>query len=157
MTRPLGDDSSNVVPLRRGHRRPAGASAPDLDSAMRAFDRLEQHADRLQAGPFAAAGESEWPIVSYQVQLPAVRRQLDKLGCFTIMNWPDTRWVLRLHAARTAAAECLDAVIRSLCRNPPGTGPLDDRLTRDVQRLTDALGTVRGLLAQQWPGRLRAP
>jgi hypothetical protein len=118
MTRRTGDDSSNVVPLRRGHRRPAGASTPDLDRAMRAFDRLEQQADRLQAGPFAAASESEWPIVSYQVQLPAVQRQLDKLGCFTIMNWPDTRWVLRLHAARSAAAECLDAVIRSLYRNP---------------------------------------
>jgi hypothetical protein len=152
MTRPSGDDFGNVVPLRRGQRGPTVTCAPDLDNAVRAFNRLEKHADRLQARSRPVAGESEWPIVSYEVQLSAVQRQLDDLSCVTIMNWPDTRWVLKLHAARTTATACLDAVARSLYRTPPGIGPLDDRLAHDVQRLTDALGTVRGLLAQQVPG-----
>jgi hypothetical protein len=152
MNGPVGDDFSNVVPLRLGRRGPTVTSAPDLGNAIRAFDRLEQHADRLQAGSRSVASESERPIVSYKVQLSAVQRQLDDLSCFSIMNWPNTRWVLRLHAARAVATACLDAVDRSLYRNPPGTRPLDDRLAHDVQRLTDALGTVRGLLAQQAPG-----
>ena len=151
MSRSAGDDFSNVVPLQRRQRGPRVASAPDLDNAIRAFDQLEQDAGRLQAGSRAVAGKSEWPIVSYKVQLSAVQRQLDDLSRFTIVNWPDTRWVLRLHAARTTATARLDAVARSLYRNPPGTGPLDDRLARDVQRLTDALGAVRGLLAQRAP------
>jgi hypothetical protein len=151
MSRSAGDDFSNVVPLHRRQHGPTVASASDLNNAIHAFDQLEQHAGRLQAGSRAVAGKSEWPIVSYKVQLSTVQRQLDDLSCFTIMNWPDTRWVLRLHAARTTATARLDAVARSLYRNPPGTGPLDDRLACDVQRLTDALGTVRGLLAQKAP------
>jgi hypothetical protein len=151
MSRSAGDDFRNVVPLHRRQHGPTAASASDLDNAIQAFDRLEQHAGRLQSGPRAAAGKSEWPIVSYKVQLSTVQRKLDELSCFTILNWPDTRWVLRLHAARTTAAARLDAVARSLYRNPPGTGPLDDRLARDVQRLTDALGALRGLLDQSAP------
>lgn len=149
MSRSAGDDFSNVVPLHRGQRGPAIASVGDLGNAIRAFDQLEQHAGRLRAGSRGGAGKSDWPIVSYKVQLSAVQRQLDELSRFTIVNWPDTRWVLMLHAARTTAAARLEAVTRSLYRNSPGTGPLDDRLARDVERLTDALRTVRELLAQR--------
>jgi hypothetical protein len=157
-------DVSNVVSMEEWGRRSLHDQSPvpsrAMTDAMRSFDRLEQSAvAMLQSGPLGVAGEirdSQWPVVSFQVELPAVQQWLDQLGCIGVANWPDTAWVLSLGDARSAAVLCLEAVKKSLYRRPPGTGSLDGRLAADVRKLADALHRLRQLIGQQCPEALRA-
>jgi hypothetical protein len=162
MTRPVGDNDDNVVPLRRRSQPHIGSTTVpvhDLADAVRAFGLLERCAARLQSGPLGVAGEfdgTEWPIVSLQVQLPVTEQWLDRLGHINIANWPDTRWVIRLGGARAVAVSRLNAVTRCLYKSPPGTGPLEDRLASNIGKLADALNDLRKLIAHQYPEALRA-
>ena len=149
-----GDGSGNVIPLHGRHRsywKQADTTMPNVEETVRSFDRLERHAVRLQSGFPPTFGDGQFPIVDFLVQLPLTGRQLDELGRLSVFNCPDTGWVLRLGAARANAMARLRAVDRSLLRDPPGTGPLGERLTADIRRLTDALLAVRRLLAQKHP------
>lgn len=160
MSRLTGDDPGNVVPLRPGRQRPreaAGASVPDVAEAVRCFDLLERHALRLESGVRPTWGDDYFPIVSYMVQLPLAERQLEELGRLTIMNCPDTGWVLELAGARAEAVARLRAVDRSLLRDLPGIGRLGERPAEDVRRLTSALRRVRQLLVRQRPEAASAP
>ena len=153
----------DVVPLRR-RLEPRGnqcfSPVPDIADAARSFDRLERCAVTLQSGPLGIVGELdglEWPIVSFQVQLPVVEQRLDQLRHINVANCPNAPWVLRLGDARAAAALRLQAVTQSLYRSPPGTGPLDDRLATDIKRLAEALRGLCRLIAQQYPEVSRTP
>jgi hypothetical protein len=163
MTRPGGSYVDNVVPLRRSPRAcddRGPVPARDMADAVRSFDRLERCAATLQSGPPGIPDETdptEWPIVSFQVQLPVIQRWLHQLGRITVASWPDTRWALRLDDARTAAALRLHAVTRSLYHSPPGTGPLDGRLAADIRGLADAVHGLRQLIAQECQEEIRAP
>ena len=156
-------ETDNVVPLRRSHRvRHSEVRAPvrDMADAVRSFDRLERCAATLQSGPLGIADEidaTEWPIVSFQVQLPVIQRWLDQLARINVASWPDTPWVLRLSSARALAALRMRAVTQSLHRAPPGTGPLDSQLAADIRQLTESLRRLRQLITQQYPEALRAP
>jgi hypothetical protein len=128
--------------------------------AARSFDLLERCATTLHSGPLGVAGEADvakWPIVSLQVQLPVVQRWLNELGRINIAVWSDVRWVLRLEDAHADALLRLDAVAKSLCATPPGTGSLNGRLTDDIRKLAEALHELRWLIAQQCPEVLCAP
>ncbi len=154
-----GDGPDNVVPLRprrQQSREQAGTSAPDVAEAVRSFDQLERHALRLHSGFPRASGAEDFPIVDYLVQLPVAERQLERLGHLSVLNCRDTGWVLRLAGARADAVARLRAVDKSMLRDPPGTGPLGERLAGDIRRLTDALREVRRLLVQQHPGTASA-
>jgi hypothetical protein len=163
MEGPAGRDIGNVVPLRKGHfnqQAESRAHARGMSDAVRSFDRLGRCAVMLQSGLLGTACEVdgiEWPIVSFQVELPVVHRWLDQLASVDIVNWPDTQWVLRLGAARSAAVLSLSAVRQSLYSRPPGTGPLDRRLAADIKQLADALGGLRELIIEQCPGVLSVP
>jgi hypothetical protein len=163
MAQPAGDDVDNVVPLRRAHASYQAESRPHaskMADALRSFDRLEHCAATLQSGSLGIAGEIdgiEWPIVSFQVQLPVIHRWLDQLGCVNVADWPDTHWALRLDNTRSATVLSLNAVMRSLYRSPPGTGPLDGRLAADIRSLTVALRGLRQLIVEQFPEALCAP
>jgi hypothetical protein len=163
MVRPVGDDVDNVVRLRRSYRpyhAEPHAHAQDMADAVRSFDRLERCAAMLQSGPLGIAREIdgiEWPIVSFQVELPVIHQWLNQLGSVNIVNWPDTHWALRLGNARSAAALSLHAVRRSLHSSPPGTGPLDGRLAAEIRKLADALRGLRQLIVEQCPEALCAP
>jgi hypothetical protein len=89
--------------------------------------------------------------------LPVIQQWLDKLGCITVIDWPDVHWVFRLCSARSAAVLHLLAVTQSLYRSPPGTRPLDGRLAADIRKLAEALRGLRQVIAQQYPEVLRAP
>jgi hypothetical protein len=160
--RPVGDNVDNVVPLRRSYRPYHAESrvhAGDMADAARSFDRLERCAAMLQSGPLEIAREIdgvEWPIVSFQVQLPVIHQWLDQLGCVNVVNWPDPHWALRLGNARSPAVLSLRAVRQSLYRSPPGTGPLDGRLAADIRKLADALRGLRQLIVEQCPEALCA-
>jgi len=161
MSRLTEDDPSNVVvpfiPRHQRSRELNSASVPDLAEAVRCFELLERHALRLESGVRSTWGDDYFPIVSYMVQLPLAERQLEELGQLTIMNCPDTGWVLQLGGARTEAVARLRAVDRSLLRDLPGIGSLGERPAEAVQRLTSALRRVRQLLAQQHPDAASAP
>lgn len=163
MARLAEHEADNVVPLRRGHRirhEQEPETVRDLADALRSFDRLERCAVALQSGPLGMAREIdgiEWPIVTFQVELPSVQRWLDQLARINVATWPDTRWVLRLSSARAGAVLSLGAVTRSLYRSPPGTGPLDGQLAADIQDFMDALHRLRQLVLQRYPEALRAP
>jgi hypothetical protein len=129
-----------------------------MADAVRSFDGLERCAGLLQAGPLGMADEmdgTDWPIVSFQVQLPHVQRGLDQLARINVATWPDTHWVLRLSSARATAALRLRAVIRSLLRTPPGPSTLDGQLAADIRELADALRRLRLLIIRQYPEALR--
>jgi hypothetical protein len=163
MARPAGDDVDNVVPLRGSYRpyhAESRAHVRDMVDAVRSFEQLERCAAMLQSGPLAIAREidgAEWPIVSFQVELPVIHQWLDRLGSVNVVTWPDTHWALRLGNARSAAVLGLHAVQRSMHRCPPGTGPLDGRLAADIRKLADALRRLRQLIAEQCPEALCAP
>lgn len=163
MEGPVGGGVGNVVPLRRRYltqQAESRAHAWGMSDAVRSFDRLERCAVMLQSGPLGTAREIdgiEWPIVSFQVELPVVHRWLDQLGSINVVNWPDTHWVLRLSAARSAAVLSLNAVRQSLYNRPPGTGPLDGRLVADMRDLAEALCGLRQLIVEQCPEALRVP
>ena len=156
-------ETDNVLPLRRSNRvRHGEVRAPvrDMTEAVRSFDRLERCAASLQSGPLGIADGidgTEWPIVSFQVQLPVIQRWLDQLARINVASWPETHWVLRLSSARAVAALRLRVVTRSLYRTPPGTGPLDSQLAADIRELADALRRLRQVIIQQYPEALRAP
>lgn len=163
MARPTGGKTSNVVPLRRGHRERRGVATPpppgqcvppvpDVAEAIRSIDRLERHAVMLRSDPPGVPAETGWPIVSYQVELPVVERRLADLRRTSARTWSGPRGVPSVSGACTAAAIRLRAVSRTLHRNPPGTGPLDNRLVGEIGQLTHALRGLRRLLAQQSPG-----
>ena len=97
------------------------------------------------------------PIVSLQGQLPVIQCWLDYLAQINVANWPDIRWVLGLSDARNTAALRLHVVMRSLRRDPPGPGPLNNQLAVDIQKFADALRKLRQLIAQQSPASRRAP
>lgn len=160
---PAGGDVRNVVPLRKGHfnqQAESRARAWGMPDAVRSFGRLGRCAVMLQSGPLGTARDVdgiEWPIVSFQIELPVVHRWLDQLGSVNVVNWPDTQWVLRLGAARSTAVLSLSAVRQSLYSRPPGTGPLDRRLAADVKQLADALCGLRELIIEQCPEALSVP
>jgi hypothetical protein len=154
MSRLTGDDLGVVVPLRRRrepHWEQADATVPDVEEALRSFDLLERYALRLESGFPRSSGPDDFPIVDYLVQLPVARRQLESLRRLSTLNCPDTGWVFRLAGARAEAAERVRAVDGSLLRDPPGTGPLGERLAGDIRRLAGALREVRRLLVQRNP------
>jgi hypothetical protein len=165
MEQRAGDDVSDVVvPIewgRRSRRDQSRVPRRAMTDAIQSFDQLERCADAmLKSGPLGLAGEiceSQWPVVSFQVQLPTVQQWLDQLGCISVANWPDTAWVLSLGDARSAAVLRLDAVQKSLYRRPPGTGFLDGQLAADIRKLADTLHRLRQLIEQQCPEALRAP
>jgi hypothetical protein len=161
MTRSSGDEVGKVIPLRRRHRpHPSLALKHDMVDATRSFHVLEDCIATLHSGQLMVApgtDTSEWPIVSFQVQLPVTRRWLNQLGRINITNWPDARWALRLEDAHADAELYLDAVTKSLCTTPPGTGPPNGRLAMDIRQLADALYELRQVIAQQFPEVLRSP
>lgn len=149
----------DVVPLARRQRPSHEQCSPpvaDMADAARSFGRLERCAVTLQSSPFGA-DEIEWPIVAFQVQLPAVQKGLDQLQRISVGTCPDTSWVVRLGDARASAAARLRSVTQSLYRSPPGTGPLDGRLAADIKELAEALHGLRQVIAQRCPDALRAP
>ena len=160
MDGPAWGDVGNVVPLRRDYfpqQAECRAHAGSMSDALRCFGRLERCAAALEAGPLGTASELDgggWPIVSFQVELSAVCRCLDRLGSIDIVNWPDPRWALRLSAARSAAVLRLSAVRASLYDRPPGTGPLDGPLEADIRQLADALRGLRELIVAHCPEAL---
>ena len=163
MDGPAWGDVGNVVPLRRDYspqQAESRAHARGMSDAVRSFDRLERCAAALRSGPLGTAREVDgmgWPIVSFQVELPAVHHWLDQLGSINVVNWPDPRWALRLGAARSDAVLRLSAVSQSLYHRPPGTGTLDGRLAADIQQLADALCGLRELIVAQCPEALCVP
>jgi hypothetical protein len=131
-----------------------------MADAVRSFAGLERCADLLQAGPLGMVDEmdgTDRPIVSFQVQLPHVQLGLERLARINVATWPDTRWVLGLSSARTAAAIRLREVTRSLLRTPPGPSTLDSQLAADIRALAVALRRLRLLIIQQYPEAHRAP
>jgi len=153
----------DLVPLprrQRPHDDQHSPPAPDIADAARSFDQFERCAVTLQSSPFGDAGDMdgiEWPIVSFQVQLPAIQQRLDQLRHINVATCPDTPWVLRLGDARATAALRLRTVTRTLYHSPPGTGPLDGQLAIDIERLAKALHRLRQIIAQQCPEVLRTP
>jgi hypothetical protein len=131
-----------------------------MADAVRSFDQLERCAVTLQSSSFGATvgiDEIEWPIVSFQVQLPVIQERLDQLRHVNVATCPDTPWVLRLGDARATAVLRLRTVTQSLYRSPLGTGPLDGRLAVDIKKLAEALHRLRQVIAQQCPEVLRTP
>jgi hypothetical protein len=163
MDGPAWGDVGNVVPLRRDYfpqDAESRAHAWSMSDAVRSFDRLERCAAALRSGPLGTAREIDgvgWPIVSFQVELPAVHHWLDQLESINVVNWPDPRWALKLGAARSDAVLRLRAVSQSLYDGPPGTGTLDGRLAADIQQLADALCGLRELIVAQCPEVLCVP
>jgi hypothetical protein len=161
MTRSSGDEAGKVIPLRRRYRsHPSRALEHDMVDAARSFHVLEGCIATLHSGQLVVTpgiDTTEWPIVSFQVQLPVTRWWLNQLGRINITNWPDTRWALRLEDAHADAELYLDAVTKSLRATPPGTGPPNGRLAMDIRKLADALHELRQVIAQQCPEVLRSP
>lgn len=159
MERP-GHDIAEVIPIgRRRLVRNVQVPVPecDMDDAVRSFDRFERCAASLRSGRLRIADVdgTEWPIVAFQLQLPGIRRRLDRLAHINIATCPDTHWALRLTSARTAATARLGAVTQSLHRAPSPAGPLNYRLAADIKELIDALRQVRQLIVVEYPGGLR--
>jgi hypothetical protein len=159
MPQPADDGFNNVYPLplanQSHHELPVALE--EITDAVQSFGYLERCAAKLHPGPLRIAGQigtMERPIVSLQLQLPAIQQSLDMLETFGVANCPDTRWVIRLADARTAAVVRLRAVRRSLRNFLPGMGSLDLQLVADIRELADALYVLRQLIVQQWPATL---
>lgn len=156
MPKPADDGFDNVRPLPladRAYGEPP-VTLEEIKDAVRSFDQLERCAAKLQRGPLGIAGQidtTEQPIVSLQLQLPAIQQWLEMLEAFGVSNCSDAHWVIGLTDARTLAVARLRAVRQGLRNFLPGMGSLDIRLIADVRELADALYVLRQLILQQWP------
>jgi hypothetical protein len=155
----MARNDDNVIPLRRSwspYREHLPVPINELSEAVRAFSALTHCLDEMTSGRYSPVGILGAPTTQLRLHLPAVERCLGQLRRVGVMNWPDTRWALRLCNARSEAAARLQDLETSLYPSQPyfdasGNARRQGQIVADAEEFVEAICKVRDLIVERYP------